>query len=319
MKDLNLAYLEKRCFSKTTAPKALRIFSNASDEDLFTLLRFHEETKDGISDDETWERDYFDMLISFYGTVEIAAMIGFVRDFSPEFNEQHLAVLCHPAVRRYCEWHYPMDLPRRLRERLQFQFGYTVKNTKFLNSAFYRFLDLTEKIETDEDLEAFLWVLDGGARKFGRRWCNLERVRDALGEPSVLLKSLQTKAVDRNELDRALNGFCKFVQFCEQLSELLEDLGSHPKVAEAMWLGHVYWVRKADTELGSGMNSPLLSLLKWKVPSASKKVLAARADELMSICHKLALPPLGKLKNESSSKKVLEETSKPAAQKAMQM
>lgn len=292
MNDLNLRYLEKRWLSLPQVVAALRTFSKVPAAKLHHILRHHDETDEGISDAETWIRDEFDFLLSFYGIVEVGLMIGFVKEVPPAFSKKHLPILCHRAVRQYYDWNYPLDLPRRLRERLQSGVCYNVTSTRELNAAFYEFVELTMVIESDEDLESFLWCLDGGARRIGRKWCDIDLVNKSLAKPARLAEAIQTPASERDELDRALNGFCKFIQFCESLTSLLERVKTQRQVAEAMWLGHVYWLRKLDGELGPGLNSAIQSLVKWDVPLADKRVLNARAKKLTNMFSLLAIPPL---------------------------
>ena len=82
MTDVNLAYLEKEWLRNKRAECALKNFQRWPDKKLKRVLRHHDETPNGIGDRETWWRDEFDYLLGFYGIVEIAAMIGFVREFS---------------------------------------------------------------------------------------------------------------------------------------------------------------------------------------------------------------------------------------------
>src|SRR5439155_24201279 len=118
--DLNLRYLEKQWLAGQPAERALRCMRKSSDKTLSILLRHHDETEEGVSDRETWIRDDSDFLLGFYSIIEIAMMIGFVLELPDRFKMKHIRVLNHPAVRRYYEWNYPLDPPRRLRERILF-------------------------------------------------------------------------------------------------------------------------------------------------------------------------------------------------------
>src|ERR1700722_8765670 len=113
MTDHNLNYLEKRWLNGLPGERALENFAQWDNEKLAQTLRHHRETGDIIPVDETWLRDEFDDLLMFYSIVEIGAMIGFVSELPVSFREKHLPVLNHYAVRRYHEWNYPQDLPRR--------------------------------------------------------------------------------------------------------------------------------------------------------------------------------------------------------------
>jgi hypothetical protein len=291
MSDINLRYLEKLWLRMPQIVSALKNYSNWSDEKLFRILRHH-EIGDGISDSESWLRDEFDFLLSFYGIIELATMIGFVGEIPTAFKKRHLPILCHRAVRQYYEWSYPLALPRRLRERLQSGVSYTVQGSPELNTAFYEFIDLTKLIELDSEIESFLWCLDGGARKMGNIWCDIDLVRVSLAKPKRLAKALQQPKAKQDELDRALCGFCKFVQFCENFASLLDQLEAEPQVAEAMWLAHAYWLRNADADLRSNLRSAILALVEWDVPHQDTDTLRTRATELLAMFDRLAVPPL---------------------------
>src|ERR1022692_2298241 len=230
MSAQHLTYMEKNWLAATSAVEAVRYFRESTPGERQWMLRHHEEGK--IKNKETWVRDHFDYLLGFYSVVEIAVTIGFVTELPPAFLKKHLPILTDAAVRRYYEVNYPLDLPRRLRERLQTGWGYKVSVTAQLDSYFYEFLELTKLIERDENLESFLWTLDGGWRD----GCGFATVQEALLESWPLFKAIQTPNEKKSELQHALAGFCEFIQFCEGLKSLLARMEDVPVVAEAMWL-----------------------------------------------------------------------------------
>src|ERR1043166_3959743 len=300
MSDLNLRYLEKQWLSRQPAERALKRMRRSSDKKLAVLLRHHDE--EGISDRETWIRDDFDFLLGFYSIIEIAMMIGFVRKLPDTFTKKQLRVLNHPALRRYYEWNYPLDLPRRLRERMLFGAGYYLRRDSVLEAFFYEFLELTKTIERDKDMESFLWCLDGGYREDKSGVSNLATVTRALGKSKRLANATQRPPKKRSELDRALNGFCKFIHFCEGLDSLIQRLKDRPEVAEAMWLAHAYWFRRLETDMGSDLKKAVLSLAKWSVPSKDKAALRSRVAEINKVLSRLSAPPTAQWKLQTQQK-----------------
>ncbi len=300
--DLNLRYLEKQWLSGQPAERALRRMLGPSDKTLAVLLRHHDETDEGISDRETWIRDDFDFLLGFYSIIEIAMMIGFVSELPDAFTKKHLRVLNHPAVRRYYEWNYPLDLPRRLRERMLFGIGYHVRKDMVLHAFFYEFLELTKAVERDKDMESFLWCLDGGYREDEGGASDLDTVTRALAKSDRMADATQRPPKKRREVDRALNGFCKFIQFCEALDSLIQRLKEQPELAEAMWLAHAYWFRRLETDMGSDLKKAVLFLARWSVGPKDKAALRSRVAEISKVLSRLSAPPTTQWKLQAQRK-----------------
>ncbi|HXJ59251.1 MAG TPA: hypothetical protein VNU68_21545 [Verrucomicrobiae bacterium] len=293
MHDRNFRYLEKQWFVATAAETAFNNFSKWRKLKLSRVLQHHGELGEEPSDWETLRRADFDCLLTFYGIVEIGIMTGFIEEMPPSFRKEHLPLLCDGIVRRYYEWHYPQDLPRRLRERLQSGVGYYVlPKSAELNVAFHEFLKLTKFVEHDGDLHSFLWALDRGFRTNKTVKCDFARVKRGLLNAKRLASALQLAPEERGELDRALNGFCKFIQFCEAVSGLIECLEKTPQLAEAVWLAYGYWFRQLDTNFGADLKGAIRCLTKWKVSSQDTLAFRKRIAEMQKVLRKLALPPL---------------------------
>jgi predicted RNA-binding protein with RPS1 domain len=304
MSDQNLSYLQVEYFKNTAAAKAYSNFQKWTDDRLCKVLRHHDE-KD-ISEMETWQRDEFDYLLGFYGIVEIAAMIDFVDEIPLTFRDQHLSILQHPAVRRYYEWNYPLQLPGRLAERLEGISVRRVQPTSDSHGKFLVFLELTRMVEHDDDLESFLWTLDGGWRQDEGGECDIDHLRDALRDPEKFVQALQIPQKDRTELESALNGTYKFIQFCEAFAELITRQRLQQEVAEAMWLYHAYWFRQFDTQIGDNLRGVLKELEKWRMEEAedleidpeNTSLAKNRVIEIGEVIKNLSIPPLARWKSE---------------------
>jgi predicted RNA-binding protein with RPS1 domain len=286
----NLAYLEKQWLEATSAREALSNFHKWSAGKRKWVLRHHDEGD--ISDEETWLRDDFDYLLGFYSLVEIAVTIGFVDELPRAFGKKHLPVLSDFALCLYYEVNYPLNLPRRLRERMQTGLGFRLKPSPGLNSTFYEFLELTKLIERDEDIESFLWALDGG----GRDGCNFTKLVKSLKQSRPLLEAVQKPNEDKSELQHALSGFCKFIDFCEGFAVVLSRLDGSPIVAETMWEAHSYWFRQLDSKLGENLKEVIKSLANWRMGMKDKKRLSARTKKLTHLIQELTRPPMTRLK-----------------------
>src|SRR5206468_1478285 len=149
------------------------------------------------------------------------------------------------------------------------------------------------------DVESFLWTLDGGWRedKAGKK-CDIDSVRKSLSRPKEFVTALQVPNKKRRELDRALNGLYKFVQFCEQFDLLLIELREEPDVAEAMWLHHAYWFMQFATEVGGSLQNTLKALNEWEMPRKDRASLNARVREVEEVIRALSIPPLAVSKSD---------------------
>ncbi len=291
-KHVNLLYLEREWLHGFPAEAGLQKFAHLTKADRQRVLRHHSEA--AVRDRETWLRDEIDYLLGYYGIIEIAMMIGFVDELPTEFQEQHLPILADAAMRRYYEWNYPVEMPRRFRERLQLGIGRSVPGSPELEAAFHEFLELTRQVERDEDFESFLWALDGGWREDEDGACDIARVNKVLKDPNRLARAIQTPPDERSELEAALAGFCKFIQFCEGLDAIIEYLKGRGlvSVSEAMWLLHGYWFYQLRDRLGRDLAAAIRSLAKWRVKGNDKRVLAVRVSELHDLVERLSAPPM---------------------------
>lgn len=164
--------------------------------------------------------------------------------------------------------------------------------TTQLESWFYEFLELTKLIERDEDLESFLWALDGGRRD----GCSFSSIEEALLKSRPLFMAIQTPKEKKSELQRALAGLCKFIQFCEGLSSLLARMKSCPLAADAFWLAHVYWLRRLNHRIGDNLNRVFKILAQWQVGAKNARALNQRVRALTWLIEEIAVPPMTLLK-----------------------
>ena len=288
MTSPNLRYLEKQWLDASGAASAFKHQQSRSADELKTLLRHHDER--AVFEPETKYRDAFDRLMMFYSLLEIGIMIGFVAEELPTtFKNKHLRMLADPAVRHYYEWNYPLDLPRRLRERLQTGFGYSVPRNRAMTAAFYEFLELTKSLENDDELQDFLWTLDSGYNDN----TDITDVRRALKTPNRCLRAVVKKPALRTNLDHALNGFAKFIPFCEAFHLLLKRVNNR-MVAEAMWLAHAYWFRQLRLQMGDDLERALKQIADWESGAQARTRLAKRIATVNKIILDLSIPPLSR-------------------------
>jgi hypothetical protein len=244
------------------------------------LLRHHRERK--IKNRETWLRDDIDYLLSYYSILEIAITAGVVA-FHPDdpLFEAALQCLDYPPLRSYYKKHYPLMLPDRLLSRKRASVGETLKyrsrnateaiRQKQLLSAF---LPLTADFENDDDLESFLWILDGGVRgnwDYGRLEKILKRPKEAA---ALLMKSGGSNG------RHVIRGMIKFIEFAVSLDKILDEAKDFPNLQEEMYLYYSYWFASSEdlVERILGLMASLDAVGgDVEVPKASLRKLRERA------------------------------------------
>ncbi|MGA2877229.1 MAG: hypothetical protein ABSE82_17060, partial [Nitrososphaerales archaeon] len=111
-----------------------------ADRDLGELLRYHYPGV--VTDEETWLRDRFDYLLSFYSILEVAALIGFIEvDRSDPLFRRAKRILAFAPIRKYYVKHYRLALPQLFLKRLRREFDRQEQSDRSV-SIFYNFLPL---------------------------------------------------------------------------------------------------------------------------------------------------------------------------------
>ncbi|MDQ6892329.1 MAG: hypothetical protein M3167_06575 [Acidobacteriota bacterium] len=271
MRDLEYQYVER-----TPGIGAIRRLENPPKTPaLATLLRHHDETSGGISDAQTYQRDEFDYLIAFYGLVELACILGVIEGRLPAvFKKRALKHLTNSAVQKYYEVNYPLVLPQLLVRRLDGRSDLRARCSRSIGwGAFERVRLLGYQIDTsDEEMDRFLWLLDGGS--IGRY--DINDWLEIFDRPKELVRRLTRKEDDRDFLDDALAGFGRFLHFARGMVRLLEDVDD--RIAQsALWHQHGYWFNAFDGHVGQKVRS-VLPLIADRV-ATHRGVRAAKTND----------------------------------------
>jgi hypothetical protein len=220
------------------------------------LLRHHRER--AIRDSETWYRDGFDFLLALYGAIEIGIWTGDLPAKLPEeFARRAFRVLTHPAVRRYYERHYRVLLPSLLRRRLQGNALVEAGSQKD-PGRFALFLEISRPIEHDDDLETFLWFLDGGWRS-----ADIDDTRWVLSNPGRFLRTMALKR-PRTPLNKSVVGFTKFLIFCRNFERFLDQIGDQPILQAGCWHYHAYWFDRSADHLRDELDRAIECFASWE-------------------------------------------------------
>lgn len=225
----------------------LKLKKARADKEALWLLRGENEAT--ITDKETWIRDDIDYLLSYYAVLEIAITSGVVA-FDPDdpLFESAMECLNYPPLRRYYTRNYPFVLPERLRARQSREIKkVTAKRVASTTSEIVRqrhlfsaFLPLTASFENDDDLEIFLWILDGGRRG---KW-HYERLENVLEHPEEAAALLMKEETSNGR--RLIQGTIKFIEFAVSLDTLLDEAADYPRFQEEMYLYYSYWFSASE-------------------------------------------------------------------------
>jgi hypothetical protein len=250
--------------------------------ELDELLRHHES--DPVeSEDEVSMRDAFDDLLSFYGCLEIAGLIGLIPDQLPKgFKQGAVQTLCNQHVRRYYRKHYPLLLPDMLLARIAGVRRQQEGQSTATVSLFSEFLHINSILEEDPGVRMLLWFLDDGYYE-NYRW---EDTLAILSLPELLLRAMQRAPSSRNAAETSVGGLRVFLEFCVALDDLLRRAVLFPLFQSAMWHYHAYWfrtirgdVRQALTEAFNHFESWLSSPAPKGLSEAQRRELRAEAKE----------------------------------------
>jgi len=247
LSETNFQQLKEEFYFKTAAPRASKILrKNGSNmKYMRRLLRHHEEK--AITNSDSKKRDSFDYLLGYYSMLELALLTGFVQSLPVADKDEAISALSHPALGVYYREHYLFVLPQLLLERLNGRYPAVVRDSdgKVIN-AFLQYVPLAYFAATDQDIECFLWFLDGGSRG-GFSYRDTLKV---LSSRKRLLKSVLQRPSHKTPLDASVEGFSKFLNFCVQLDVTLQASSKWPLFQEEMFENHSYWFEQMGKKLG---------------------------------------------------------------------
>ena len=261
LSETNFRQLKEAFYFRTSAPKASKILRKNGDNRKYMrrLLRHHEEKT--ITNSETWKRDSFDYLLGYYSMLELALVTRFVENLPDADKAEAISDLSHPAVGVFYREHYRLVLPQLLLERLEGKYQAVVPGSDGrVISVFLQYVPLAYLVETDEDIECFLWFLDGG-------WRGGYSYRDtlkALSSRKRLLKSMLCRPSDKTALDASVEGFGKFLNFCVQLDLTLQASSRWPLFQVEMFENHSYWFQQMGKKLGEKIFRALSNYVEIK-------------------------------------------------------
>jgi hypothetical protein len=262
LKEINLRDLTRRYRDNGPAAEALLLLSSMSGPELEHLLRDHRF--EGIYDAlEVQRRNAADELLTFYGRIEIAGMVGFVPDPLPgNFREAAAAHLSLPAMERYYSGYYPLLLPGLLMRRLVGRPIDSIYDSSAANALFLEFMDTVSLIEGDSEVDRFLWLLDDGRSKQYR----LDDVLMVLKDQEGFLAALTDPDEDGRAptpVTQAVRGLREYLLFCSNFDSLLQRAAAYPLLQGAFWHDQAYWFIRLRDRVRSTLLQAVDSIAAW--------------------------------------------------------
>ncbi len=246
--DLNFSFLESTYGSTLQVRRGRNLLNRGLHKqgvDLSDLLRHHNVRP--VFVEEVEHRNAVDEVISYYSVLEIAALIGYIHLDPQNKNMKEAARnLLHPAVRRYYAESYPLTLPKGFRLRIESKLA-PVENGAPADvfPLFVQFLSISEDMNQDDEISAFLWLLDSGLDSSGM---GLYDFKEILEDKKKLFQVI-TKRKTNNQQYKELRGYAKFITFSIEFDTFLKSLERFPLFKSACYQYHCYWYLRFGKKL----------------------------------------------------------------------
>ena len=242
------------CTEKTL----LKAIDAGDDQFLARVLRDHKRKR--VSDpDEIKFRAAIDSFLSFCGTLEIAAMSGFIVLPSILVSELKFdEVLQNERLRLFYEEYYPTPLPQLLRLRLE---GINSTALSESSNVALAFIQLNSQFAEQLEDSALLRMLDSFTIA-GKRF---EDVIDLIADPAKFMNAMLTAPEKRDIMGRALQNFSALMQFCFDLDALLSQRINDELLRSAVWYQYGYWFNILGTTFRDELGRAVSKFLNWDI------------------------------------------------------
>jgi hypothetical protein len=214
------------------------------------------------TDDTAEVIDDIDQLMKAYMVLMIAILTNRVAiDLPSLISEEIKEVLGNKITQYYYKNLKPLILPQLLyaivtdeptKERVM-----AVANNVQNDGCFDAFISIDHEIETDEDVNMFLKLMDG------RNNGGVTRL-DLLGllaeEPERLRHVLSDQHDVEDILSGSAKGLLKYLDILDEYRELLQDSDNLPVLASACWHKQSYWLMNNSNEFYHWMHMLLINL-----------------------------------------------------------
>lgn len=227
-----------------------------------------------------------DKFMKCCSVIEVAALADFIPDVATsEFAGEIKDVLLHQSVKPYYTEFYPEYLPQELSKRMEGVYNIT---EDISDAEAYRimlsFLELDQHFEENLANGYLLRLLDSFTITKKRRSTGVKetvRFKDLVAlmhSPQKFIDSLFMDVRKQGVLEKAVNEFSLFIQFCFDLTDLLKLCDNYPLIQRAIWSCYSYWFGILGEKLEAKLGKALDGFLSWVPPGD----LEINADEAIA-------------------------------------
>ena len=270
----NLEFLWRVFQSNPGIQRALELHRSLSRPELASLLRHH--GKGEVSRSEAGERDAWDQLLAAYSQLAVAAIAGYVPiDFGPEINKAIYDALKNSPVRTYYESHYKLLLPSLLRLHCEGDISLPCEQSESAMEAFEWFWRFENRFGKSSEVETFLRLLDGC--HYGD--FDLSAFKRFLKDPITALAGLSKTTFEQSIEETAVLGMIRFLEFCQELGDALEEMKDIPLTQSAIWFYYAYWFEEFKSDVAEQAITCIGTMREWVKKSNRETQDAALESE----------------------------------------
>jgi hypothetical protein len=233
---------------------------------LAELLRHHNEEWGYITTDETWDRDYIDYFIESFSLLSICHLADLNNgDIPSDIRKEINSYLGDKIIRKYYTKNYPLLLPQIICSAANYQNSFKIPNAKTdeENSIFYnKFIHLNNFI-SNQEVDDFLWLLDGGWKEI-----DISDFKKTISSQKKIEKLF--KSAGRQQEKKVFSGFIKYLNFLHEFKQFLDLMDGEPLLQSLYWHYHGYWFDKSHTHMSKVIKIFFKSLKSANVHATDK-------------------------------------------------
>jgi hypothetical protein len=259
LQEINLRFLLDD-YRSDSVRRAMRLLNKRRQDRAYLgrLLRDHRKAPIDTGR-EVMQREDIDHLIMFYSLLEVACICRFVPDpLPPKIHTECLGFLAVEEVKRFYSQLYPQLLPVNFLLRLEGELKIAEEDSPDIANKFLVFLQFTNQLEGDDDVD-WLWAFLDDIKDGGYTWTD---VRNVVEDPVRITETLITPPEESDLLTSAVRGYHKFIVFCFDFYEYLEDCKVFPLLQSAAWHYYAYWLRHLKKKVGPALEVSLTAIEK---------------------------------------------------------
>lgn len=127
-------------------------------------------------------------------------------------------------------------------------------------------LEVCRPVYEDPDIQLFLDCLDDYITLGENQQpiVSIDLVIETVGKPMEYIQRLIKPKDEQEQLDVALHGFIKFMEFCQNFYRLLERSADLPLLQSEIWHSQSYWFRILRTRASKAVDAAVSQFSGWE-------------------------------------------------------